>query len=176
MSEARMSHLLAAEHGWIDLVVKAPPPSNGAVPGRECAISFTSNGELLLREGADYSAAAQAGAPVGYRFPVSVGALKVELAFSGCLRDEARLRQDVTIRKDQLVELMAEGSALKLGASSPYVPASLDDVRGKIGSLQDGVRASDARASSLKTLVHAGLALNAVAVVLLLMLWRRRGG
>lgn len=104
-----------------------------------------------------------------------VGALKVGLAFSGCVKNEVRLGREVTVRKDQLVELAVDGPALKLGASSPYVPASLDDVRGQISALQDGAKASDAQTSSLKTLVHAGLALNGIAVVLLL--WRRgRGG
>lgn len=71
VSDARMNHLLAVDHGWLDLTVTGAattPPVAG-----ECVLGLSVNGEEVLRERADFAAAATRGVPVGYRLPAPAG-------------------------------------------------------------------------------------------------------
>jgi hypothetical protein len=51
--DARRDHILAADHGWIDLTLKAP---SGQLPDAEhtsCSIAYSFHGESLLGASAD---------------------------------------------------------------------------------------------------------------------------
>jgi len=182
LSEARKNYLLAGDHGWIDLVVQTPPaPQSGETPTRECMLSLMSNGESLLLESADFRAAAASGSPIGYRFPVAVGTQDIELRFARCLKVDRVLKQKLDIKKDELVQLSVQGSALQTGSAMPYRPATLDGV----SALNDGLRAqvetlaaatgqSTSRTSTLSWLVVAGLVSNVVTLLVLLLRPRPR--
>jgi len=173
LSESRKNHLLAGDHGWVDLVVGAapagPPVKN---TDRACLLTVKANGETLLEEGADYRTAAAAGTPIGYRFPVPSGTLDLELTLARCVGDALVFQQKLEVGKDRLVELALDGKAVTPGASSPYVPASLDTVRARVDAVDAATAQATARVAALERLVQAGLLVNIGAV--LVLLWRRK--
>jgi hypothetical protein len=180
LSEARKNYLLARDHGWIDVVVQTPPaPRGGENPPRECTLTVMSNGESLLFESADFRAAAARGRPIGYRFPAAVGSQDLELRFARCLKDERVLRQKLDIKKDELVQLSVQGSALETGSATPYRPATLDGVsdsnerlRAQVETLAAATGQATSRTSTLSWLVVAALMSNVVTLLVLLL--RRR--
>jgi len=180
LSEARKNYLLARDHGWIDVVVQTPPaPRGGENPPRECTLTVMSNGESLLFESADFRAAAASGRPIGYRFPAAVGSQDLELRFARCLKDERVLRQKLDIKKDELVQLSVQGSALETGSATPYRPATLDGVsdsnerlRAQVETLAAATGQATSRTSTLSWLVVAALMSNVVTLLVLLL--RRR--
>jgi len=180
LSEARKNYLLARDHGWIDVVVQTPPaPRGGENPPRECTLTVMSNGESLLFESADFRAAAAGGSPIGYRFPVAVGAQDLELKFERCLKDGRVLKQKLDIKKDELVQLSVQGSAMETGSATPYRPATLDGVsdsserlRAQVETLAAATGQATSRTSTLSWLVVAALMSNVVTLLVLLL--RRR--
>lgn len=181
LSEARKNYLLAGDHGWIDLVVQTPPaPQSGEELTRECTLTMMSNGESLLFESADFRAAAASGSPIGYRFPVAVGTQDLELRFARCSKDDRVLKQKLDIKKDELVQLSVQGSALQTGSATPYRPATLDGVsalnerlRAQVETLAAATSQSTSRTSILSWLVVAGLMSNVVTLLVLLLRRRR---
>jgi hypothetical protein len=179
MSDARMSHLLAADHGWLDLTVVSTVPAGAkptAVQGG-CALSLTVNGEQVLRESGDYVAAAAQGNSLGYRFPVPAGKLKLMLDLAGCGTPKSRtLHQSFTVSKDQLQSLTLQDGVLRAGEHSEYQPASLDELRAQLKSVDAELAQTRQGLTAVSNLVWVCLALNALLVLLLLASWRRRSG
>ncbi len=175
--DARLDHILAGPHGWIDITLHTPRliVAEGAASAAglpRCGVQFETNGETRLNERADLVQADAAGTPIGYRFAVPAGTLKTELTLSGCT-DELDVSLPVKLDKDQLALIEYDGSKLVLKATQPYAPASLDGLHGEIATLQQRANGSDATLSTLTKLAIASLLLNAVVIVLVLV--RRRG-
>jgi hypothetical protein len=179
MSDARMSHLLDADHGWLDLTVVSTAPA-GAKPSAatgDCALSLTVNGEQVLRESGDYVAATALGNSLGYRFPVPAGKLELMLDLAGCGTPKSRtLHQTFTVSKDQLQSLTLQDGVLRAGEHSEYQPASLDEVRAQLKSVDAELAQTRQGLTAVSNLVWVCLALNALLVLLLLVSWRRRPG
>jgi hypothetical protein len=73
ISNARRDHLLAGEHGWIDLTLSAPsdaPDFDAATP---CLLTFALDQERLLGESAYLAPAAAGRAPLGFRLVAPSG-------------------------------------------------------------------------------------------------------
>ena len=176
-SDARIDHILAGPHGWIDITLHTPrlivaEGAASAVGLPSCNVHFETNGETRLSEGADLVQADAAGTPVGYRFVVPAGALNTELTLSGCT-DELDVSLPVKLEKDQLALLEYDGHKLILKSTQPYAPTSLDGLHGEIATLQQRADGSDTALSTLTKLAIASVLLNVVVIALVLA---RRSG
>jgi hypothetical protein len=174
-SDARVDHILAGPHGWIDVTLHAPAPvgaasaAEGAPP---CSVAFHVNDESLLSEvGVTLAQADAAKSPIGYRFVVPAGTLATDLTISNCVKSEIHAALPVTLEKDHLALLAFDGKALALTSNEPYQPATLDTLRGDVAALHDHGTATDGALSMLTKLVAVGLLLNVVVLVVAL---RRR--
>lgn len=174
ISDARRDHLLAGEHGWIDLSVTAAPKGAAVDPKKYCHLAFAFNGEDQLHEMADLAGAARNGSSFGYRFVAPAARQSAELTVSGCVPDPVRLTLPLDLSKDHLALLEYDGSKLVLKGSAPYQPASLEWVRGEILKLHSNNDASGAAVSRLTTLTIASLALNTLALLAFLLSRRRK--
>ncbi|PWF41065.1 hypothetical protein C7C56_025410 [Massilia glaciei] len=177
MSEARRDHILAGDHGWIDITVHAPAsaPATGA-GAKACALSYLINGETLLSESAELSGPDENKMPVGYRFAAPAGALKTALVLSHCVGEERMIELPLTLEKDHLATLLFDGKSLVLQQSTPYDPATLDSVRAEINKLHDGETRASGALSTLTWLAMAILVLNLAAFLYMFvrMFLRRR--
>ena len=174
--DARIDHILAGPHGWIDITLHAPAlivakSAASAVGLPSCSFRFGTNGETRLVERVDLAQADAAGTPVGYRFVAPAGALNTELALAGCT-DELDVSLLVKLEKDQLALLEYDGHKLILKSTQPYTPTSLDGLHGEIATLQQRADGSDTTLSTLTKLAIASVLLNVVVVALVLV--RRR--
>jgi hypothetical protein len=167
-----MNHLMAGDHGWIDLTVKSPQPSKETPRTKDCSVTFSVNGETLLREDANFIAADSNGSPVGYRFPAPSGKLDVELIYSLCVKEPFVIKQALNLPKDHLAMVTFDDRSLTIDSTSEYNPTSLDSVRSQLEGMRNDAADTDHRLSNTNSLVLICLALNVVALVLLL--WRRR--
>ena len=174
-SDARVDHILAGPHGWVDLTLHAPAPdgvasaADGAPP---CSVAFHVNGESMLSEmGVTLVQADAAKSPIGYRFVVPAGSLATDVTVSNCVKTEVHAALPVTLDKDHLALLAFDGKTLALTSNEPYQPATLDAVRGDVAALHDHGAATDGTLSTLTKLVIAGLVLNAIVLAVAL---RRR--
>ena len=176
MPDSRRDYLLAHDHGWIDLTVKAPSGAAGFKAGEACYVALVVNGETLLEEGADLAAADSAGIPVGYRFVAPAGKLQAELHIGRCVKDELVVKVPLQLDKDHLLALAFDGTAATAGAATPFEPASLDWVRAEMLSMQANREANDAATDKLTRLAICSAILNAIGVLGLLgfTLSRRR--
>ncbi|MES2018135.1 MAG: hypothetical protein V4484_16730 [Pseudomonadota bacterium] len=170
MSDARRDHVLAGDHGWIDLTLKAAPSAPDFDPKKICSVSFWSGDESLLGEGADLSRAAQNANPIGYRFAVPSGKLQAEVRLEGCVTKPLVLPLPLDLAKDHLARLVFDGGKVLLESTAPYEPTSLDWVRGEILKLHSSNEASVAAVSRLTTLTIASLTLNLLALLAFLVL------
>ncbi|MFB9245659.1 hypothetical protein IV454_27140 [Massilia antarctica] len=168
MPDSRRDYLLAHEHGWIDLTVKAPSGAAGIKAGESCDIALLVNGEMLLVESADLAAADSAGMPVGYRFVAPAGKLQAELHIGRCVKDELVVKVPLQLDKDHLLALAFDGAAATAGAATPFEPASLEWVRAEMLRMQASGRANDAATEKLTRLAIYSAVLNAVGVLALL--------
>lgn len=173
MSDARRDHVLAGDHGWVDLTLKAAPGAPAFDPKKQCQVAFWADGEQILLETADLAKAAQNPNPVGYRFVVPSGKLQAELRLDGCVTKELTLSLPLELAKDHLAQLAFDGSKLVLEGTAPYEPTSLDWVRGEILKLHSNNETSGAAIAKLTTLAFASLALNLLAL-LAFVLTRRK--
>ena len=172
MPDSRRDYLLAHEHGWIDLVVKAPASAPGYKPGEACTVGLMINGDMLLFENASL---ADAGMPVGFRFVAPAGKLDAALHLHGCVKDELVLKLPLQLTKDHLVELAFDGAALTAGKATPFEPTSLEWVRTEMLRMQANAQAGDAATGKLTMLATASVALNALGLLALLgYAWIRR--
>ena len=172
MSDARRDHVLAGDHGWIDLTLKALPKSAAYDPKKSCHIAFSSGGEHHFSGLADL---AQTAIPFGYRTVAPAGKAEAELTLGGCLPQPLVVKLPLDLAKDHLARLVFDGSALVLQDSTPYEPTSLDWVRGEILKLQSSGQASGEAMSRLTTIAIASLGLNLLALLTFFVM-RRRGG
>lgn len=164
MSDARRDHVLAGNHGWIDLTLKAAPKAVDFDAKTRCLVAFASNGEQQLAEHA--LMAGEAGqAPLGYRFVVPAGKLKTELTIDACVPVPVVLTLPLDLPKDHLARLVFDGSSLVLDGASPYEPASLEWVRGELLKLHANHGSTDAAVSKLTTIAIVSLALNVLAML-----------
>jgi hypothetical protein len=176
-SDARREHILAGPHGWIDVTVHAPKdaaPAGAArrTPGQaQCAMQFLVNGEVLLDEAGDLAQADTAKNPLGYRFAVPAGTLNTELALSRCVKD-LRLPLPVTLDKNHLALLEFDGQRLRVAATEPWEPSTLDAVHGDVAKLQARSQADEGTLAALRKLGIACVLLN-VAVLAAVFLRRR---
>ena len=174
MSDARRDHVLAGNHGWIDLTLTAAPKAVGFDAGKSCGLSFASNGERQLSEVADLGRAESGAQPFGYRFVVPSGALKTELTLEGCVPLPVVVTLPLSLAKDHLVRLVFDGSSLALLSSAPYEPTSLEWVRGEILKLHANNDMSGAAVARLTTIAIASLALNLLALLgFVLARWKK---
>ncbi|UOD29809.1 hypothetical protein INH39_31305 [Massilia violaceinigra] len=170
MPDSRRDYLLAHDHGWIDLVVKAPAGAPAYKPGEACTVGLTINGDMLLFENANL-----AGMPVGFRFVAPAGKLDAALHLHGCVKEELVLKLPLQLTKDHLVELAFDGAALTAGTATPFEPTSLEWVRTEMLRMQANAHAGDAATGKLTTLATASVALNAFGLLALLCYaWIRR--
>ncbi|NHZ35691.1 hypothetical protein [Massilia rubra] len=175
MPDSRRDYLLAHDHGWIDLVVKAPATAPGFKPGEACSVGLRINGDMLLFESANLADAGSAGIPVGFRFVAPAGKLDAALHLHGCVKDELVLKLPLQLTKDHLVELAFDGVALTAGEATPFEPTSLEWVRTEMLRMQANAHAGDAATGKLTTLATASVALNAFGLLALLgYAWSRR--
>jgi hypothetical protein len=172
MSDARRDHVLAGDHGWIDLTLTAAPKAVGFDPNTHCVLTFSSNGERQLIENADL--AGQAGqAPFGYRFVVPSGKLKTELTIDACVPAPVVVILPLDLPKEHLARLVFDGSSLVLENAAPYEPTSLEWVRGEILKLHANNGKSDAAVSKLTTIAIVSLALNVLALLMFFVTRRK---
>ncbi len=196
--DARIDHILAGPHGWIDVTLHAPVAAEGAASAAgpalrsieikrdgknhltanaavtattSCSISFKANGETRLLETVDLAAADAAGVPIGYRFVAPAGALNIELGISDCIGGQA-LSLPLKLEQDQLALLEFDGRKLVMQSTQHYAPSTLDSLHGEVTALQQRADSHDATLSTLTKLAIASVLLN--AVVILLVLLRRR--
>lgn len=172
MSDARRDHVLAGNHGWIDLTLKAPPKAVGFDPKTNCVVTFASNGERQLMDSADLNGA-QDRAPFGYRFVAPSGKLKTELTLDACVPLPVVLTLPVDLPKDHLARLEFDGSSLVLHSSEPYEPTSLEWVRGEMLKLRANNDKRDAAMSRLMTIAIASLGLNLLAMLVFFVARRK---
>lgn len=174
MSDARRNHVLAGDHGWIDLTLKAAPASATSDLKKSCHVSFSFGGEYQFSEMADLASAAASHNPPGYRIVAPAGKAEAELTVETCLPKPLVVTLELELAKDHLARLAFDGSALVLLESTPYEPTSLEWVRGELLKLQSGGQASGEAVAKLTTIAMASLALNLLAL-LVFFLTRRRG-
>jgi len=172
MSQARRDHILAGDHGWLDVTVKAPARADFDA-NRSCMVSLILNGEPALSEAANLAEADAGGLPVGYRFVAPAGRLQAQLALDGCVRRTYFAKLDLLLEKDHLANLLFDGKTLVVQSSTPYEPTSLEWVRAEILKLHAHDSASGETLSTLTSLAIAILVLNAVTLALVLLKWRR---
>ena len=188
--EARRDHILAADHGWIDVTLHAPVPASSATPASspathgqargatndsDCGVRFSIDGESVVTDSVDLAAAEAAHVPIGYRFAVPAGKLASTLSVR-CNGSDVSADLPLEIAKNQVSTLEFDGKALTLVRSAFVDPASLDSLRGDLLKMQDTANTSDAVQSRLTQLVVANIALDAllVAIVLAVVFRRRR--
>lgn len=172
--DARRDHILAGDHGWIDLTLKAPLAQLPDADHAACHISYSFNGESLLSAAADLKEAQANQILVGYRFPAPSGALKTALHISLCVKDDVVVQLPLDLKKDHLVELEFDGTTVVVKNSAPYEPTSLEWVRTQILQLQSDSSASSMAVSTLTKIALASLGLNCLVLLLLLWTWRAR--
>jgi hypothetical protein len=167
ISDARRDHIMAGNHGWIDITFDAGPPADPTATDHHCSIAFFLNGEVMLNETADIAAAAGSN-PTGYRFPAPSGTLNADLQLALCTQSPVSLKRQITLGKDQLLTLHFDGKALLAGNATPYLPTTLEQVRSEISKLQNAQITADGGLVTLKWFALASLFLNTVLVFLLL--------
>ncbi|MDQ1920614.1 hypothetical protein [Massilia pseudoviolaceinigra] len=174
MPDARRDYLLAHDHGWIDLTVKAPTGAPGFKAGEACQVALLVNGETLLLESANLAEADGAGIPVGYRFVAPAGKLQAELHIGACVKEALVVKVPLQLDKDHLLALAFDGAAAKAGAATAFEPASLEWVRAEMLRMQANGRANDAATDKLTRLAIYSAVLNAIGVLALLGFTLRR--
>jgi hypothetical protein len=172
ISDARRDHILAVDHGWVDLVLKAPAQADGIKPGANCLISLSLNGEPMLNESANLAQAEASQNLVGYRLVAPAGKLEAELIISMCVKNPLVAKLALPLEKDHLASLQFDGKALVDQGSSEYAPTSLEWVRGEILKLQAGGLSSSEALATLIKLGIVSLGLN--VATLLYVFWKRR--
>lgn len=131
------------------------------------------NGENMLRESADFTTAASKGSPIGYRLPVPIGQLDINLTFSVCVKEPFIVKLPLSILKDELTNVTFEGSKLTVDSKSEYKPASLDLLRSQLDNLRSDATNNERKTSKINTIVLLCLGLNFFVMVFLLLRRRR---
>ena len=183
-SDARIDHILAGPHGWIDIALRAPVPASAAVADKaaasaavlshDCLLSFAVDGETMLTESGDLAQADAAKNPLGYRFVAPAGTLDTRLAITGCIRDGVQQTLSIPLEKDHMASLEFDGRQLTLKSNEPYAPMSLDTLHDQVAKLQHGAESTDGALSKLTRLARLSLLLNVILVVAAIVFAIRR--
>jgi len=171
ISEARRDHILAEDHGWIDLTLSGDAPAgekNGDAP---CQIQLEINHEPLLTERVKFSRAEANQPLIGYRFPAPAGNLAAEFEVSYCLKDPFTVKLPITLEKNHLANIRFDGKQMTQLGSTAYDPSTLDGLQGEVKKIQSSETASSERLSTLMWLVIVVVVSN---VFLLLLLLRKK--
>lgn len=183
-SDARIDHILAGPHGWIDITLHAPAPASAAVAGmaaasaaklsHDCLLLFAVDGETMLSESGDLAQADAAKNPLGYRFTAPAGTLDTRLVITGCVRDGVQQSLSIPLQKDHLASLEFDGRQLALKSNEPYAPMSLDTLHDQVVTLQHGADSTDGALFKLTRLARLSLLLNVILVVAAIVFAIRR--
>ncbi|MBJ7310381.1 hypothetical protein ACFOLJ_06580 [Rugamonas sp. CCM 8940] len=164
ISDARRDHLLAGEHGWIDLTLSAPDAAAGFDPATPCLLTFSLDKEGLLGESATLAPAAAGTAPLGYRLVAPAGKHLAELNIAGCVKEAYSAKLALSLENKHLANLVFDGKTLQLRDSLPYEPTSLEWVRGEVLKLQAHDATSADALATLTKLAIASLLLNVLTL------------
>ena len=176
MSDARRDHVLAGDHGWIDLTLTAAPKAAAYDPKKSCLVSFSSGGEHLFSESAELAQAAGSPNPPGYRVVVPAGKAQVELRFDACLPQPLVVTLPLDMAKDHLMRVAFDGAGLVLQDATPYDPTTLEWVRREVLTLRAANETHTEAVALLTKLAEASLALNVLVLLgFVLSRWRRQG-
>jgi len=168
ISDARRDHILAADHGWIDLTVSMPARDSAQKLDKPCFLNFMLNDESRLSESASLGQVAENTAQMGYRFPAPAGALRAELVFSLCVKDTRTFKLPITLPKDHLAKLQCDGKTLSVLEISTYEPTTLEWVRAEIVKLQSNQQTTDKMLSTLTWLALSSLVLNLIMFIFII--------
>lgn len=164
ISDARRDHLLAGEHGWIDLTLSAPTEAPGFDPATPCLLTFSLDQERLLGESASLAPAGAGTAPLGYRLVAPAGKRQAELTVSACVKQAYVAKLALPLENKHLARLVFDGKTLQLRDSVPYEPTSLEWVRGEVLKLRASDAASGDALATLTKLAVASLLLNVLTL------------
>ncbi len=169
LSDARRDHILAGDHGWVDITVKAPVHVPGFNAKSACLVQFSINGEAFVSETANLAQAEANENPIGYRIVVPSGKLGTELTINGCANNPYAARLELPLEKNHLANVLFDGKALVLENSSPYDPASLDSMRAEMLKLQAHETAADETLAALIKVTIAIFVLNLVGLLYVIL-------
>lgn len=173
LSDARRNHILALDHGWVDITVKAPLHAPGFNAASACLVQFWINGEAFVSETANLAQAEANENPIGYRIVVPSGKLGTELTINGCANNPYTARLALPLEKNHLANVLFDGKALVLENSSPYEPASLDSMRAGMLKLQAHEAAADETLAALIKVTIAIFVLNLVGLLYVILRKKR---
>ncbi|MFL6658044.1 MAG: hypothetical protein ACJ8GW_08245 [Massilia sp.] len=175
ISDARRDHMLAGPHGWIDLSFKSAPRVEAYQRDKQCLIELKLNQQEQLTDTLALAEAGRQAAPPGFRFVAPAGKAEAALTLSGCVPQPQVLRLPLDVGKDQLLHLVYDGSALALESSVPFEPTTLEWLHEEVLKLHASNNASTDAVGKLTQIAFASLALNVLALlILVLVLWKRR--
>ncbi len=160
MAVARLDHILAGPHGWIDLTIKASPKMAGYDPKKGCSVAVTSNGELMFAGGADLARFVDNPIPFGFRYAVPSGKSEAEVTIDGCVPKALSFALPLDLPENHLAHLVFDGSALVVASTEPFEPTSLEWVRGEIIKLHANNESAGDAVAGLTTIAKASLGLN----------------
>lgn len=168
--EARADFILGADHGWVDL---AMVPDAGTVFDKPCDLHLAMNGETLLMTGVQMPRGGAAPA-VGFRHPVPVGKLLMELTVSGCVPKAGTFNLPLDMAKDHLARLEFDGKAMRLERMTAFEPTTLEWVRTEVLKLQAENGSAAKAMEQLSLFAKASLGLNVLLLITLIAGYLRR--
>jgi hypothetical protein len=171
ISDARSAHILAGDHGWIDLTINTVPNSTA---DKACAMTLTLNGETMLNEALPMATTKEHMVPIGFRFAAPVGSVDAALRFDNCVTAALVSHLKLAVDKDKLTTLEFEGGHIVQRSIVPYLPLSLSNIHEEVATLQASNRNTHAEISTLTWLAIASLSLNALIGLILLLRKARR--
>ncbi len=174
LSDARRDHLLAGDHGWLDITVKAPAHAPGFDAKNPCLVQLSVNGESFVSEAANLAQAEASQTPIGYRVIVPSGKLLAELTINGCIKNQYVARLDLPLDKNQLATVLFDGKALVLESTSSYEPTTLEWMRAEMVKLQAHETAADETLAALIKLTIAIFLLNLVGLLYVFLRRKKR--
>ena len=172
ISEARRDHILAEDHGWIDLTLSGDAPAGENKDDARCQIQLEINHESLLTEAVKYSKAEANQPLLGYRFPAPAGNLVAELEISYCVKDPVIVKLPISLEKNHLAKIRFDGKQMTLLGTTAYDPSTLDGLQSEVKKIQSSETVSSERLSTLMWLIIAVVVSN---FFLLWLLLRKKG-
>jgi hypothetical protein len=145
VSEERKAYILANEHGWVELAVDIPP-SRFVQDGdpANCLLEVSVNGERFLSEPLFPRDGEKRSIRTGFLFAAPATQSEVELRYSGCQKEDARVSGVVPLSTDKLVKLEFDGDTLATSAPTPFKAAELGDLQQKLANIEAWQQKSDA--------------------------------
>jgi len=174
VGDARRAHVLAGDHGWIDVTFNAPPKAAQYKADATCVVTYSLNGEVQFNDGVRLAGAASEAKPPGFRFAAPAGKGASELTISHCIPKPMTVALALDLPKDHLLRLSFDGTALVVADSAPYAPTTLEWVRAEVVKLRANNSTASTAIGTLTTVAYASLGLNLVVLVALILLLTRR--